>query len=382
MRRVTRRRPIPKSALLLLLPMMFLLTAPLPLPRGIAQSVPLQKPALPTARIALSTRVAVALSPPPSATIVPSSTVAPSDTPLPSVTIAPSETPAPSTTPAPSVLPSPTAIPSPIYVQAAASATLPAHLELVPTLLPTNPAPPLPPVAPSAVAALAPPGVPIAIPTLMYHYVRFVDQASDPLGFNLSVTPEHLEQHLALLAERGYTTVRMNTLSHCVSGDATQSCPAHAIALTFDDGYEDAFTDALPALQRHGMVATFYIISGFVGQPGYMNWDQIRVLRDAGMEIGSHTVNHLDLTSLSLDAARAELVNSRSQIEAQVHVPVVSFCYPSGRFNATVAALVREAGYTNATTTMPDLPQSDLAALPRLRVDGSYGLAEFQWLVP
>jgi peptidoglycan/xylan/chitin deacetylase (PgdA/CDA1 family) len=172
----------------------------------------------------------------------------------------------------------------------------------------------------------------------------------------------------------------MDQLARCIAG--AEQCPAHAVALTFDDGYEDAFSVVLPALQRRGMLATFYIVSGFVGQPGYVNWEQVRALHAAGMEIGSHTVAHPDLTTLAPDQLRYELAESKAQIEAAIGQPVLSFCYPAGRFNGDIAALVAELGYTNATTTLPDLPQGDLMLLPRLRVDGSYGSAEFQWLVP
>jgi peptidoglycan/xylan/chitin deacetylase (PgdA/CDA1 family) len=130
------------------------------------------------------------------------------------------------------------------------------------------------------------------------------------------------------------------------------------------------------------MVATFYIVSGFVGQPGYMSWDEIRALHAAGMEIGSHTVTHPDLTTLGLDQIRGELAESRAAIEAAIGAPVTSFCYPAGRFDDDVAALAQEAGYLNATTTMPDLPEGDLMRLPRLRVEGSYGAAEVGWLIP
>jgi peptidoglycan/xylan/chitin deacetylase (PgdA/CDA1 family) len=234
------------------------------------------------------------------------------------------------------------------------------------------------PVAPQGFTAAAPGQRPY-IPILMYHYVRYVDPAADPLGFNLSVTPEQLAAQLGWLKAAGYETVRMDAAAACVRGEGP--CPARAVALTFDDGYLDAYGVALPLLQQHGYVATFYIVSGFVGQPGYMGWPEIRALRDAGMEIGAHSVSHPDLTTLGLDDLRAQVAQSGAAIAAELGAPVLSFCYPGGRFNDTVAAVARESGYTSATTTAPDGPQADPFTLPRLRISGDLALDGFQWMV-
>ncbi|MGQ9928312.1 MAG: polysaccharide deacetylase family protein [Chloroflexaceae bacterium] len=217
------------------------------------------------------------------------------------------------------------------------------------------------------------------VPILMYHYVRAVDRAADPLGFSLSVTPERLDAQLGWLKAAGYESVRMDALAACIRGDGP--CPWRAVALTFDDGYADAFTTALPIVQRYGFVATFYVVSGFVGQAGYMGWEEIRALRDAGMEIGAHSISHPDLTGLGLEELRAQVGQSGALIAAEIGQPVVSFCYPGGRFSETVVAVTREAGYTSATTTIQDGPQSDPFTLPRLRISGDLTLEGFQWMV-
>jgi peptidoglycan/xylan/chitin deacetylase (PgdA/CDA1 family) len=234
------------------------------------------------------------------------------------------------------------------------------------------------PAAPRGFAEL-PPGQRAYIPILMYHYVRYVDPGADPLGYGLSVTPEELGAQLAWLKAAGYETVRMDVAAACIRGEGP--CPARAVALTFDDGYMDAYTAALPVLQQHGFVATFYVVSGFVGQPGYLGWGEVRALRDAGMEIGAHSITHPDLTSLGLEQLRAEVAQSGAAIAAELGEPVRSFCYPGGRFNDTVAAVAAESGYTSSTTTVQDGPQGDPHRLPRLRIAGSTTLEGFQWMV-
>lgn len=233
--------------------------------------------------------------------------------------------------------------------------------------------PPPPPFTP------APPGERPYIPILMYHYVRYVDRAADPLGFGLSVTPEQLDGQLSWLRSAGYETVRMDAVAACLHG--TGPCPQRAVAFTFDDGYADAFTTALPILRRHRAVATFYIVSGFIGRAGYMGWNELRVLRDEGMEIGAHSVTHADLTTLGLEDLRTEIGQSGAAIAAELGQAVVSFCYPGGHFNDTVVTATREAGYTSATTTIQDGLQTDPFTLPRLRISSDLDLEGFQQMI-
>jgi peptidoglycan/xylan/chitin deacetylase (PgdA/CDA1 family) len=337
--------------------------------------------ALPTARVVVPTAAPLVLLPtrvqlragdqrPTTATFVPR---APASTlVLPSVT--PSFVPtAGAAAPPPSTV---TNTPEPLApVLGPADGTLP---RAVPTLFPTVPVPTAggtPPVAEASPQSGTEASPSAPAPILMYHYIRTVDQASDPLGYALSVTPELFEQHLAWLHDQGYTTVRMDALARCMRGAAR--CPARVVALTFDDGYADAFTTALPALRRYGFTATFYIISGFVGQPGYMSWEQLAALRDAGMEIGAHTIDHLDLTSLDSYEAARQIAQSKADLERGLGINVVSFCYPTGLYNAAIEDEVRAAGYLSATTTRWDSDYSDILALPRRRIEGGTAVEGF-----
>lgn len=238
-------------------------------------------------------------------------------------------------------------------------------------------APPTPLALPSSATTSAQPGR--FIPILMYHYVRNVDPTSDPLGYGLSVTPEQFAAQLDWLHRQGYSTIRMDTLARCLQG--IETCPARSVALTFDDGYADAYSTALPLLQEYGFVATFYVVGDFVGQPGYMNWEELRTLRDIGMEIGAHSNTHADLSLLNDTAAYAEIAGSGERIAAELQVPIQSFCYPAGKFTSSTVALVRAAGYTSATTTLQSADQSNLWALPRLRISGELDVDGFAWLI-
>ena len=218
----------------------------------------------------------------------------------------------------------------------------------------------------------AKPGV--GAPILMYHYIRVNPVASDTLGYNLSVTPADFAAQMAFLAERGYRTVSIAELL------AEIGKPSHdkVIALTFDDGYLDAYTAALPVLRERQMRATFYVVSGFVGRGGYLNADQVREMSAAGMVIGSHTVSHPDLRHLDALSLGRQLVDSRASLEQMVGQPVDDFCYPSGRYNPTVRDAAAAAGYRTATTTYPGIAAGqDPLELPRVRISGGMSLGEF-----
>ncbi len=260
----------------------------------------------------------------------------------------------------------PTNTPAPINLD-----TTPA---VIATLVPIEPTVAIAPVANTELSALNAPA-----PILMYHYIRTVDETVDPLGYQLSVTPDLFAAHMAWMAQNGYTGVRVDTLIRCLQGEPI--CPPHPVAISFDDGYDDAATTALPILQQYGFRATFYIVTGFVGQPAYMNWDQIRQLRDTGMEIGAHTVDHQVLTRLDISEMQRQIVQSKQVLEQTLGMNITSFCYPVGDYDATVVEQVRAAGFISAVTTRWDNNYSDMLTLPRRRVAGGTTAEELGWII-
>ncbi|HMO58937.1 MAG TPA: polysaccharide deacetylase family protein [Roseiflexaceae bacterium] len=201
---------------------------------------------------------------------------------------------------------------------------------------------------------------------------------TDPLGYELSVTPELFAQHMALLAEQGYQGVTVATLVHCMRGEPI--CPPQPVALSFDDGYADAFSAALPVLERYDFQATFYIVGDFVGQPGYMSWEQLAALHAAGMEIGAHSMSHPDLTRLDAAELTRQVVASKQLLEERLGTTVESFCYPAGRYTSATIAAVQAAGYTSAVTTRWDSDIRDMLALPRRRIAGGTSAEALLWI--
>ena len=225
----------------------------------------------------------------------------------------------------------------------------------------------------------ATPDAPVKI--LMYHYIRDTAPGEGPTGRNLSVSPQDFEAQMRLLVSKGYMTLSLDEVVE--AWQTGQPLPPQSVVLTFDDGYEDFFTAARPILRALDLKATVYIITGRVGQPGYMTWEQIQQLADEGFTIGSHTVTHLSLPTLSAANLATELTRSRQTLEETLGRPVVHFAYPSGAFDARVRAAAAQAGYATATTTRYGacLPGADPLALPRLRVSGGASLAYFAGLL-
>jgi peptidoglycan/xylan/chitin deacetylase (PgdA/CDA1 family) len=114
-----------------------------------------------------------------------------------------------------------------------------------------------------------------------------------------------------------------------------------AITFTFDDGYESAFTEAYPILSKHGYTGVIYVITNSIGQPGYVSINQLKALQVSDWEIGSHTVTHRDLTSLTDEEIRNELLNSKQYLEKQ-GISVWGLASPNGDYNQKVVNIISD----------------------------------------
>jgi peptidoglycan/xylan/chitin deacetylase (PgdA/CDA1 family) len=225
-------------------------------------------------------------------------------------------------------------------------------------------------------AAAAPPKVVSGphdkpVPILMYHVI------SDPkpgAPFPDLYTPEPVfAAQMDALSHRGYHGVTLKQVDdYWRKGYALPSKP---IVISFDDGYVSHYTHAAPVLQRLGWPGVLNLEINNVARPGNISPSRVRKLVAAGWEIDSHTMTHPDLTAIGPQQLHDELVRSRAYLRSRFGVAADYFCYPAGRYNATVEAAVRKAGYRMATTTVPGLASAkgDPYALARIRVAGKDG---------
>jgi peptidoglycan/xylan/chitin deacetylase (PgdA/CDA1 family) len=219
------------------------------------------------------------------------------------------------------------------------------------------------------------------VPILMYHSV-----GAGPDG--LTVTADQLDQHLTWLAQAGFTPVTLKQVFDQREGKG--DLPARPIVLSFDDGFQDAFQVALPILQRHEMRATFFIVSGFLSPDAsarqadpstgraYLVAAEVRALRDAGMEIGSHTVRHASLTKATGRELRYEIEESKRALEATLGERVEFFAYPFTHQRHAVRKAVQTAGYRAAVSgARGGLDRYDLQRVVIHRWTTARDLAEF-----
>lgn len=202
----------------------------------------------------------------------------------------------------------------------------------------------------------------LEIPILMYHYVRDYKNLNDALGINLSVSPAKFKEQLKTIKKLGYTTI---TFKDIIAGHL----PPKPIILTFDDGYDDFYTNAMPQLKKRHMKAVSYIIASSINLPHYMTLEQLKDISKNNIEIGDHTWSHPDLRTLNEKKLIWEINTSKKYLENLLKISIISFAYPSGKFNFQDVNEVKQAGYNFAVTTQTgkaDLSQS--LTLTRLRV--------------
>ena len=244
--------------------------------------------------------------------------------------------------------------------------------------------PPLPkPTDPrlAAVPAVDPPPVETPagfdVPVLMYHFIRVPTRNDGITGYNLSIPPADLADQLTLLRRDGFHGITLGQLMDAMTGGA--ALPEKPVVLTFDDGFADFAGRAAPLLLSAGFRATVFVVSGFMGRPGYMSADQVRDMAAKGMTIGAHTIHHSDLAALPEAAAEAEITTSREDLQSLTGQPISDFAYPSGRFTPAVERLVARAGFRDAVTTVQSTVQKPglRLLLNRTRVYGGITLGGF-----
>lgn len=212
------------------------------------------------------------------------------------------------------------------------------------------------------------------IPILMYHYVEHVADRGDTIRISLNTLPEILDKQIATLVAAHYDFINASELADVLDGITPP--PPKPIMLTFDDGYRDFYTDALPILKKYHVKSVVYVISGFIDRPNNLTEAQLQEIANSGLvEIGAHSVNHLALAGLNMKQAQAEISNSRIQLEKDLGKPVTTFAYPYGSFNIESIQLVKQAGYRTAVSTVPghDINNSVRFLAYRLRPGSATG---------
>lgn len=200
-------------------------------------------------------------------------------------------------------------------------------------------------------------------PILMYHHVD--DRSQE---WKLSVSPKSFRRQMEFLKAHQYRVLSLQEYTDHLKEN--MPIPKKSVVITFDDGYENNFVNAFPVLKKLEFPATIFIQVDGINRRGYMTQEDISILLDNGLDIGSHTLHHAFLPELEPDELEKELVSSRYILENRFRRPITLFSYPGGGINEEVQQAVIDAGYEGAVATHPG-PAYDLKdpyALRRIRI--------------
>jgi peptidoglycan/xylan/chitin deacetylase (PgdA/CDA1 family) len=284
----------------------------------------------------------------------------------------------------------PTMVPS---VDASPTSSPTSTATALPTEPPTPTLTPLPPTATQdtllATAICSQPSLPtpgrkqVYAPILLYHHVGSDNFEQDGISDSrYNVTLAEFSAQMDLLKSLGYETVRTAAISDAITSHG--KLPLHPIVISFDDGWEDQYTNAYPILRAHGFAGTFYIPSTYPNAKGFVTWDQLGEMASAGMEIGSHSRTHPHLTKIPEGQAWIEIRNSKVELEKKLKVTVDSFSYPFGEMgtDGTLATQVSRALYKSAVGVEAGSLQYEFFYLRRIEILGSMSMPEFIKALP
>jgi len=200
------------------------------------------------------------------------------------------------------------------------------------------------------------------IPILMYHSVSEKEACTRHPYYRTATDPRVFGEQLKFLHDNGFQVV---SLSEAVGGGSGPRCASERpVVITFDDGFLDFYAEAFPLLCRYGYSATVFLPTAYIGDAARrfngaecLTWSQVRELKEAGIDFGSHTVTHPQLKTLQTSDIREEVRRSKQTIEEKLGAPVKSFAYPYAfpetdrGFKRRLHAMLEEAGYENGVCT-------------------------------
>lgn len=243
------------------------------------------------------------------------------------------------------------------------------------------------------------------VPILMYHSISENLFGKSHPYYHINTSANIFLQQMRCLRQAGYRSI---DLCELMDGFENNVDLTKTVVITFDDGYQDFLTDAMPVLKQCGFTATVFLATGRIQQTSmrlegvdYLTWREVRELHEEGVRFGSHTVTHPDLRCLGPEQIEYELGYSKEVIEQKLGVAVNSFAYPfpfpeeNTNFTRLLLDELENQGFENGVTTilgraslhhnrffLPRLPVNswDDQSLFRAKLEGGYDWLHWpQW---
>lgn len=212
------------------------------------------------------------------------------------------------------------------------------------------------------------------VPILMYHHVKDRAPGIGSVVLRYSVAPAAFDAQMAWLHDNGFSSITFQQLAdHLAHGTPL---PEKPVIISLDDGWSCGYFAAFKSLKAHNLTATYFVYPNGInaGNPGgYMSWDQLREMADAGMEIAAHTMSHPYLTQMPAEHAWQEISESKHVIEQRLGRPVFSLAYPFGDYNDSVIQMTERAGYLCGISTDPGVDHGPRELFRLCRIIVTYG---------
>jgi peptidoglycan/xylan/chitin deacetylase (PgdA/CDA1 family) len=227
---------------------------------------------------------------------------------------------------------------------------------------------------------------------LMYHMIR--EHINGKKFNSLRVFPAIFDKQIKYLSENGWHSF---TMHEAITN--RDKLPEKNVVITFDDGYRDNLINALPILKKYNFKATIYLVNdrhdrdwsgyrktknegaGLKDEPKLSDDDVRELIRSGLIEIGAHTLTHVNLSALGKDESYKEICKSKVLIEKEFNIICDSFAYPFGLYKNSDVFDVPNCGYTNAVTTktgIADLKNCNLFEIPRITISGKDNMLAFK----
>ena len=211
------------------------------------------------------------------------------------------------------------------------------------------------------------------IPILMYHSISYEK------GNTLRIPKETFREQMKYLKDNNYTTLTLDDLYSYMK--ANKSLPKKSIVITFDDGYNDNFTNAYPILKEFNLKATVFVITNTIDKnKNYLTSNEIKLMDKNNIQIESHTAAHDHLSTISYISDVKTMTVAKSKLEGILNRKINYIAYPYGEYNYDTIKAAKKAGYTLAFSTEYGWINKDnnIYSLGRIFVSSSYNLEKFK----
>ena len=223
---------------------------------------------------------------------------------------------------------------------------------------------------------------------MMYHMIS--KQLPKTKKSGLRVSPEMFERHLKYFSDNNWSFIKMSEL---LEHDTQEK----VVAITFDDGYEDNYTEAFPLLKKYNACATLYLVidrhqndwsakknpkhnKGDLAKKSKLSDEQVQEMVTSGIfELGGHTYSHPFLPNLSAEDKKHETISSKSFLETKFNTNISSFAYPFGIYSSADVDIIKASNFISAVTTKEGVASSDsIYELKRIKASGKDNFLTFK----